>query len=634
MATVTISAIVQLRGVQQSFTRGRIGNARAARGAEFMKAALTAQRTTEWLLLAGSLHDAKVTSDASWGEFNRGLTLVQGNGVDESVVGIGAQLAEAAANYRTIEEKVLQTNSLTLQPSTQSTIQNVLEPKIAELRSIAETLETTATEASNRDGESAREAAETVIRRSGWVTVIGIVLALLLGEWLVRVAVLPLKELVRRAEMIEKGDLSPQPQMDRHDEIGALSQAIERMTESIRDARAMALKRLHRAEQMSDAALEHLYDPVVVLDAKGKIAHLNQAAEDLLGKIEEGAKVPISEHISDRRLAAALTRVAGSQAISASEDESASIALPLRGEVKTFRLRATPMKDDDEVALGTVVVLEDVTHFRKIDRLKNEFIGVASHELRTPVSSLLLSAQLLKDGAVGELTPAQKEIVEIQLQDLERLEKLMRDLLDVTKLGAGMMPLRLELTPVNDVVSSIVNSMQSVAAQQGVQLQAVTSEGMGDVVLDRSKIGRVLTNLAANAVRHSNVGSIVKIGAHSSPNDVTFYVEDYGQGIPSEYRDRIFDRFVQVPGATQGGAGLGLSIAQNIVKAHLGSMGVESEVGKGSVFHFTLPRRPPDQSSEGSNAGVLNGEIENREDRNQEIWGDQIREGLVKEKTA
>jgi NtrC-family two-component system sensor histidine kinase KinB len=546
--------------------------------------------------MSGSAREAKAASDESWQEFNHGMDLLNSPGVDDNVAELGAELQEKADLYRKLSDRLIANNQLTVQPSADQTIRRLLEPRIAELRSSAAELELQATAASDQDSAQARQASDAILRRSAAVTLIGIFIALYLGNRLVKAAVFPLKELATRAEKISKGDLTAYPLMDRQDEIGALGRAIEAMTDSIREARHMAQRRLRKAEQMSDAALEHLYDPVVVLDSKGQIVHLNQAAEDLLGQIPEGTKVPISEHIKDKRLARLLAKVADTQQISASEDESSSIVLPFKGESKVFRLRATPMMDDEKVALGSVAVLEDVTHFREIDRLKNEFIGVASHELRTPVSSLLLSAQLLKDGAVGELTPDQKEIIDIQLQDLARLEKLMRDLLDVTKLAAGMTPIHLEVTPVGELIESTVNAMQSVAKKQGVELYAEVSEGMGTVAVDRSQIGRVLTNLTANAIRHTGgkgrKKACVKLGAHLADNEVTFYVEDSGEGIPAEYRDRIFDRFVQVPGATQGGAGLGLSIAQNIVKSHHGSMGVESEVGKGSVFHFTLPRNP------------------------------------------
>jgi NtrC-family two-component system sensor histidine kinase KinB len=141
-----------------------------------------------------------------------------------------------------------------------------------------------------------------------------------------------------------------------------------------------------------------------------------------------------------------------------------------------------------------------------------------------------------------------------------------------------------------ELMRSPVETLRGQAKKKDVSLTLKEDGDLGAVVADRSQIGRVLTNLIANAIRHTPAGGKVEVYASGTPNEVTFYVADSGEGIPPEYIARIFDRFVQVPGATQGGAGLGLSIANNIVRAHRGHMAVESKVGQGSAFSFTLPR--------------------------------------------
>jgi len=205
------------------------------------------------------------------------------------------------------------------------------------------------------------------------------------------------------------------------------------------------------------------------------------------------------------------------------------------------------------------------------------------------VSSLLLSAQLLKDGAVGDLTPSQAEVVDMQLQDLERLENLMRDLLDVTKLAAGMTKLNFEPIAASELCRQVVKTMVKQASKQGVKV--CENPESPDVVLevDQGQISRVMINLIANAVRHTKSGGRVTVGARAGANDVTFYVEDTGEGIPKDYLSRIFDRFVQVPGATQGGAGLGLSIVGSIVNAHGGTVTARPGNSRGAVFTVTLP---------------------------------------------
>jgi NtrC-family two-component system sensor histidine kinase KinB len=247
------------------------------------------------------------------------------------------------------------------------------------------------------------------------------------------------------------------------------------------------------------------------------------------------------------------------------------------------------MRDAEDVLLGAAIVLEDVTHLRELDRLKTEFIGVASHELRTPVQSLLLSVQLLSEGAAGELTPEQREIVAAQKDDLERMERMMRDLLDVTRLEAGVVPPRFELVEARELIDAAVRSALPQAEEKGIHLQSTVTEDLPQVRADRGQITRVLVNLLNNAVRHSPNGGEVTVTARLIDSRLRVAVIDHGSGIPQEYVPRIFERFVQVPGATRGGAGLGLSIAASIVHAHGGEIRVESEPGKGSEFTFELP---------------------------------------------
>lgn len=590
MAALMGVSIWSFVDIGRTVGKGVQSASRAVRGAQMIDAGLLEQRTALWLLLAPDPVRAAETYRASWAEFDSGIRAASSDESDEAVAALALKLDSDAAAYRGYADRMMAANALSIQPSTERLVTDFLEPRIKDMRQSSGVLMERAQDDLTRDNDLAKEDASAAIQRSVIVTIIAIALAILLGMRLVRTAIFPLSHLAARAEAIAKGDLAPHPTQPRNDEIGALTMAFETMAHNLREARRSSRRRLQRLEQMSDAALEHLYDPVLVLDQNARIVHLNQAAEKLLGNIPEGAKVPLRELVTDRRLAKALEHAAMSGSVAASEDETALIALKGPDGKKTYRLRATPMTDEEGSLLGTVAVLEDVTHLREVDRLKNEFIGVASHELRTPVTSLLLSAQLLKDGAVGPLTKGQADVVQVQLEDLHRLEKLMRDLLDVTKLESGDRSHRMEKIPALELMNSAVELQRGQAENKKVQLRLLNDGDPGCVTADRQQIGRVLANLIANAIRHTPEGGTVTVRASSDADEVTFSVEDTGEGIPSEYLSRIFDRFVQVPGATQGGAGLGLSIAQNIVKAHGGRMAVESRLGHGSVFSFTLPR--------------------------------------------
>lgn len=394
----------------------------------------------------------------------------------------------------------------------------------------------------------------------------------------VRGAMLPLVSLARQAEEIGAGRLNQRIELSRSDEIGTLARAFNGMSEKLTEARAALEARLVRAERMNDAALESLYDPVIVTDASGKIAHLNEAAAGLLGKTL-GAPVGVP------KIAQAVEVALREGKTVAGEDSTALVSL----QERTYRLRVSPMRVGEQ-PLGAVAVLEDVTYLREVDRLKTEFIGVASHELRTPVTSLLLAVQLLQEGAVGPLTPAQAQLVAAQREDLLRLERLLRDLLDLTKLESGATALHPEPLAVTELLDTALEGIRAEAETKKVLLVREPAD-LPPFSGDREQLRRVLTNLLGNALRHTPPGGTVTVAAHDDETQLTLTVQDTGSGIPPTYLSRIFERFTQVPGATRGGAGLGLSLAKAIVEAHGGTLHAHSDGnGKGSTFTVTLPK--------------------------------------------
>lgn len=587
MALVMGGAIFNFFRLSQSVDALLQGNYQTILAARDIESALHAQETSFALLFDGDVPRAMSLYAGAERRLERDLQIGGSTVTDTDEEQVLFSLETNAAEMRRLANGVLQANQLSVQPGSARFFREELQPRLTVMRDEARRLSEINEQGLLTDYGEAKHAAQKAFYRSVWVTLGALFVALLLGLRMIRETLTPLALLAKRAEDIAQGNLDAKVQIPRSDEIGALADSFNAMATTLAESRRSEIRRLQRAEQMSDAALESLYDPVLVTDAKGRIVHLNRAAEGLFGRAPISPRRPLGDHIRDRRIVKAIEGAVAGQA--ASEDETEMIPIKVGDTDRTYRLRTNPMTDDGGNLLGSVTVLEDITHLRVLDRLKTEFIGVASHELRTPVTSLLLSTDLLLEGAVGPLGEAQREVVQAQKEDLSRLEKLMRDLLDVTRLEAGSSPPRFELVTPSELVRSPVSGLRAQSANKGIALGVEVPDGLPTVRADRGQIGRVLTNLIANAIRHTPSGGSVSVRATASEDDVSFRVEDTGEGIPKEYRDRIFERFVQVPGATQGGAGLGLSIAQHIVAAHGGTMSVESEVGKGSVFSFTLP---------------------------------------------
>jgi PAS domain S-box-containing protein len=416
-----------------------------------------------------------------------------------------------------------------------------------------------------------------------------IVAGLLLAVFLARNIVRPVHELMAATSKIARGDLNAKAAILSHDEIGLLAVEFNRMAEHIRRLRRSDLGKLLVAQQTTEAAIDSLYDPVLVTDARGRVTKLNPAAEELFGAEAWNTGRFVWEMALDNRIAMAVTEALHSQRPVAGEGAAAVLPLTMHGVQHAFRLRTTPMHDEEGQLLGAVTLLEDITHLREIDRLKSEFIATASHELRTPLTSVQMGIHLLLEDAAGALTEAQRDILSTCREDCERLEKLMRDLLDLTRIEAGENPPHLLSMSATTLLREAAEALRPQVESTGLRFTVDVPLTLPSVLADRLQIERVIANLVTNAVRHTPRGGEIHVTAAQRDGYVTFAVADTGSGIPPEYLPRIFDKFVQVPNAPSGGAGLGLAISKHLIEAHGGQISVRSELGRGTTFTFTLP---------------------------------------------
>ena len=589
MVFVMSGASVTFFTITQSVNRVLQGNFRTVLAAQEMNASLQEQETAFALLANGDLPEARATYERATKVFESAFKTARQTATTQDQRASVEEISRVYLVTKLQATQVLPALGMTSTMSSLEMFKNRLRPELQRMRDLSQKLLAASRLAIIQDNELARQSAQTAFWKSVGITFASMAFAGLIATMMIRRILTPLAALARHAERIAEGDLSQHGLKPRSDEIGALADSFNEMAAKLAEVRKSEVRKMRRLEKISEAAISSLYDPLIVTDAQRRIIKLNKAAEVLFGPVPESPRKPVHEHISDRRILRAIDNAISDQKVSAGEDDSSHVQIKVGDDHKTYRLRVTPMRGEDGNLVGSVTVLEDITYLKVLDQMKSEFIGVASHELRTPVTSLILSAQLLREGAAGPLNPSQTQVVEAQQQDLDRLEKLMRDLLDVTKLEAGMSPPRLESVSAEELVAYPVKNLKPQAEKKGVRL-TVGSLPEGNILkADKVQIGRVLTNLIANAIRHTPEGGEVRVRAELGENVVTFAVEDTGEGIPEKYRERVFERFVQVPGATQGGAGLGLSIANGIVKAHSGEIKVESEIGKGSIFSFTLP---------------------------------------------
>jgi NtrC-family two-component system sensor histidine kinase KinB len=358
--------------------------------------------------------------------------------------------------------------------------------------------------------------------------VAGLALAVLLANGIMR----PLRELTATAARIAGGDLAAKARVTSRDEIGILAAEFNRMAERIQQLRRSDLGRLVAAQQTTEAAIDSLFEPVIVTDGEGRITRLNRAAESLFGARTEAVGKPISEVAHDQRIAMTVSEALRAERTVAAESVSAAIPISINGTEQSFRLRTTPMRDAEGHLLGAVALLEDITRLREIDRLKSEFVDTAARYLQTPLLNLQMGLHCLITDAVGEMTDKQKDILYACREDGERLERLMRDLTDLSSIESGEAAPRRAPVRIEDVVQSAVETFRLRAEAKDQSLKSDIAPALPLLNADAGQIKRVLENLLSNAIRYTPRGGEIRITAARREDYVSISVADTGHGIP------------------------------------------------------------------------------------------------------
>jgi signal transduction histidine kinase len=244
----------------------------------------------------------------------------------------------------------------------------------------------------------------------------------------------------------------------------------------------------------------------------------------------------------------------------------------------------------DEKPIGEVIMLKNITQFKELDLAKTNFIATISHELKTPISSIKMSLKLLEDNRVGNLNSEQVKLVQNIQEDSQRLLKITTELLDLAQVETGN--IQLEKSPVDPkaIIDYAYDSMKFQAEQKQITIEINYDSDLPKVNCDLEKTAWVMVNFLSNAIRHSPENSKVIVQAQKQDGSVVFSVKDSGKGIDPKYKDKIFEKFFKVPNMVTGksGTGLGLAISKDFVTSQGGKIWVESEIGKGSTFSFSL----------------------------------------------
>jgi NtrC-family two-component system sensor histidine kinase KinB len=416
-------------------------------------------------------------------------------------------------------------------------------------------------------------------------------MALIFAWRFTRFVVDPIAALTEKAKRIGEGDLDQYIDTSSRDEIGVLGSEFNRMAARLRDLRRSDYGRMLVEQKKSDAVIDSIYEPVIVTDARGKLIKVNHAGRQLLGggaSNGHGGELTLSGVIGGERILQAVRDAVAMQRPIAAEESAALVPVRVGGAERSFRLRATPMRDSDGHLLGAVTVLEDITALAELDKLKTEFISVASAKLSEPLRSLQLALHAVIEGGAGELNEQQISMLEDARGNGERLDELMTDLLALAEIESGALKLTTErLRPV-ELARDAVERFQFAAESRHITLKNSVWPDLPWVIADRRAVARVFQNLLSNALRHTARDGQVTIEADERLGRVLFSVRDTGEGIAEDRLPILFARFVRVDDKP-GGAGLGLALVKRLVEAQGGQVSVESRAGEGSTFMFSLP---------------------------------------------
>ncbi|MCX7983405.1 MAG: ATP-binding protein [Bacteroidetes bacterium] len=416
-----------------------------------------------------------------------------------------------------------------------------------------------------------------------------IVLSITTSIRFTRTVIHPAEKLTEIVRKIGQGNLNQKIDITTDDEIGVLSSEFNKMTERLRQYEEMNIHQLLAEKKKTETIVSSISEPVIVLDASGKLILINRAAATLFAINNWENKYP-HEVLNDPKLINVLEQyLLPSPPL---EQPDYLFSIERNGTTFFYRPHFTHIVDDSGTSLFTVFLFHDVTKFKTLEKMKSDFIATVSHELRTPITSLSMGIDVLLQNIAGTLTPQQHEILSTAKDDIERLRKLTSDLLDLSRFESKQYELQKELVNLSFIVENVSRTLRLQFQQKKIQFQNLIPETLPPVFADSEKLTWVFTNLLNNALRFTNSGGKITINAEKHNDNILVSVEDTGEGIPEEYHESIFDKFVKVKQATDttpGSVGLGLAIAKEIIEKHNGKIWVKSKLGVGSTFFFTLP---------------------------------------------
>ncbi len=397
-----------------------------------------------------------------------------------------------------------------------------------------------------------------------------------------RIAKMLIRRDLERSLLKEELETKLQELQQKTEELEHSERILKKISEDLEKARKEAIEEKNRTLKI----IANLSDGLLVFDEENNLSLINPQAEFLLNVQKEAV---LDKHILElsrfSRLEPLVKLLGGG--IKSISREELLIKENIILEVTSIFLM------EDEEKIGSLVTLHDITRDKLVEKLKTEFVSLAAHQLRTPISAIKWTLRMLLDGDLGEINKDQRNFIEKTYASNERMISLINDLLDITRIEEGRYLYKLTLANFEEIIQSVIDSYKEEIRKRGISFKFKKSwRKLPSIMVDVEKIKLAIQNLIDNAIKYTPVGGRVTILLNRDTKEIEVAIQDTGVGIPKAQQERVFTKFFRgtnVMRMETEGTGLGLFITKNIIEAHGGEIWFESEEGRGTTFYFTLP---------------------------------------------
>lgn len=403
----------------------------------------------------------------------------------------------------------------------------------------------------------------------------------------------PIRELTESVKAIAAKNYSQRVHLSGHNEFGALANSFNTMARKLEEYNNSNIAKLMMEKERIDTLINNMRDAVIGLDENQKILFINNEAlkisglklENVIGKSAQQIAIynDLVRSLIQDVLDPHFNNYTSREPLKIYADNKESFF-----DKEIIPITIVPVAENQSKHIGDVIILQNITPFKELDFAKTNFIATVSHELKTPIASIMMSLELLRNKNIGSINSEQDQLIQSVKEDSERLLKITGELLDMTQVESGKIHLNLQHTSIKMIVQYAMEAVRTHAIQKNISINTQFPDVIPDVNADPEKTAWVITNLLTNAIHYSYDNTNVLLIVSEQNGHMIIRVQDHGMGIDNKYLPHLFDRYFQIPGSSKTGTGLGLAICREFIEAQGGTITLQSEIGKGSIFTVSL----------------------------------------------